>query len=307
MGGQVLGGGVIVLVAVLLWLVYLLPSWHARHQFNAAERNAVRLNQAIRIFAETSETPDEVRLELNARTALTQQRLAKRMQTEREHSANETLREQLAVMRFAPAARMARARRRTRLAATSTLVMALVLIGLGVWQFVAAGTSLVLWVGSALVVVSGVALQRMASVSARAATRAVTVDAVAPSTSTLHDIELPVTARDSRWTPRPLPQQLVASTGSRAAAVQNALDAQRRLREAAQVEAMRERAAQLRPVPVPVAMPVSIETARVAVAEPAASAAASAPAAPSKWASMGVVDDAEIEAHVRQLLARRSG
>ncbi len=297
MGGQVLGGGVIVLVAVLLWLVYLLPSWHARHQFNAAERNAVRLNQAIRIFAETSETPDEVRLELNARTAMTQQRLAKRMQAEREQAANETLREQLAVARFAPAARMARARRRTRLAATTTLIIALVLMGLGVWQFVAAGAQLLLWVGGALVLVSGVALQRMASVSARAATRAVTVDAVAPSASTLHDIELPVTARDTSWTPRALPQQLVASAGSRAAAVQDALDAQRRLREAAQAqaEAMRERAAQLRPAPV------SIETARIAPVEPAT------PAAPSKWASMGVVDDAEIEAHVRQLLARRSG
>ena len=295
MGGQVLGGGVIVLVAVLLWLVYLLPSWHARHQFNAAERNAVRLNQAIRIFAETSETPDEVRLELNARTAMTQQRLAKRRQAEREQAANETLREQLAVARFAPAARMARARRRTRLAATTTLIIALVLMGLGVWQFVAAGAQLLLWVGGALVLVSGVALQRMASVSARAATRAVTVDAVAPSASTLHDIELPVTARDTSWTPRALPQQLVASAGSRAAAVQDALDAQRRLREAAQAEAMRERAAQLRPAPV------SIETARIAPVEPAT------PAAPSKWASMGVVDDAEIEAHVRQLLARRSG
>ena len=295
MGGQVLGGGVIVLVAVLLWLVYLLPSWHARHQFNAAERNAVRLNQAIRIFAETSETPDEVRLELNARTAMTQQRLAKRMQAEREQAANETLREQLAVARFAPAARMARARRRTRLAATTTLIIALVLMGLGVWQFVAAGAQLLLWVGGALVLVSGVALQRMASVSARAATRAVTVDAVAPSASTLHDIELPVTARDTSWTPRALPQQLVASAGSRAAAVQDALDAQRRLREAAQAEAMRERAAQLRPAPV------SIETARIAPVEPAT------PAAPSKWASMGVVDDVEIEAHVRQLLARRSG
>ena len=295
MGGQVLGGGVIVLVAVLLWLVYLLPSWHARHQFNAAERNAVRLNQAIRIFAETSETPDEVRLELNARTARTQERLAQRMQGGREQAGNETLREQLAVARFAPAARMARARRRTRLAATTTLIIALVLMGLGVWQFVAAGAQLLLWVGGALVLVSGVALQRMASVSARAATRAVTVDAVAPSASTLHDIELPVTARDTSWTPRALPQQLVASAGSRAAAVQDALDAQRRLREAAQAEAMRERAAQLRPAPV------SIETARIAPVEPAT------PAAPSKWASMGVVDDAEIEAHVRQLLARRSG
>ena len=59
----------VVLVAVVLWLVYLLPSWHGRHQYYAAERNAVRLNQALRVLAETSETPQEVRLELNARTA----------------------------------------------------------------------------------------------------------------------------------------------------------------------------------------------------------------------------------------------
>ena len=78
MGGQVLGGGVIVLVAALLWLVYLLPSWASRRQYDAAERNAVRLNQALRVLAETSETPEEVRLELNARTALAQQRLARR-------------------------------------------------------------------------------------------------------------------------------------------------------------------------------------------------------------------------------------
>ena len=77
MGGQVWGGGVIVLVAVALWLVYLLPSWHSRRQFDAAERNAVRLNQALRVLAETSETPEEVRLELNAHTAAAQQKLAK--------------------------------------------------------------------------------------------------------------------------------------------------------------------------------------------------------------------------------------
>ena len=61
--------------------------------------------------------------------------------------------------------------------------------------------------------------------------------------------------------------------------------------------ALRERAARLRPAPV------SIETARAvpAATEPAA------PSVPSKWAGMGVIDDAEIEAHVRQLLERRSG
>ena len=300
MGGQVLGGGVIVLVAVLLWLVYLLPSWHSRHQYNAAERNAVRLNQAIRILAETSETPDEVRLELNASTALAQQRLAKRVQAEHEQAATEDLRQQLTAARFAPAARMARARRRTRLTATVVLFASLVITGLGIWQFVAVGTQLGLWMGGALALVSLVALRRIATVGVRAATRAVTVDASARAASTLHDIELTATVRDTSWTPRPLPQQLVTSAGTRAAATQAVLDAQRTLREAAQAEALRERAARLRPAPV------SIETARAvpAATEPAAP---SVPSTPSKWAGMGVIDDAEIEAHVRQLLERRSG
>lgn len=96
MGEQVFGGGVIVLVAVLLWLVYLLPSWHGRHQYQAAERNAVRLNQALRVLAQTSETPDEVRLELNARTALAQQRLARRVQAEQESVGLEAARAELA-------------------------------------------------------------------------------------------------------------------------------------------------------------------------------------------------------------------
>ncbi|WP_244604232.1 large exoprotein [Microbacterium oleivorans] len=96
MGEQVMGGGVIVLVAVLLWLLYLLPSWHSRYQYQAAERNAVRLNQALRVLAETSETPGEVRLELNARTALAQQKLARRVQAEKESVGLEAARAELA-------------------------------------------------------------------------------------------------------------------------------------------------------------------------------------------------------------------
>ncbi|MBF9336386.1 large exoprotein, partial [Microbacterium lacticum] len=112
MGGQVLGGGVIVLVAVVLWLVYLLPSWQGRHQFNAAERNAVRLNQALRILAETSETPQEVRLELNARTALAQQRLARQAQAEREKADLERARAELSLAKAQARADAAAARDR---------------------------------------------------------------------------------------------------------------------------------------------------------------------------------------------------
>ena len=83
MGGQVLGGGVIVFVAVALWLVYLLPSWQSRHRFTSAERNAVRLNQALRVLAETAETPREVHLELTARTAHQQQKIARQVQAQK--------------------------------------------------------------------------------------------------------------------------------------------------------------------------------------------------------------------------------
>ncbi|GAA3914040.1 hypothetical protein GCM10022382_20430 [Microbacterium invictum] len=100
----------IVLVAVVLWLVYLLPSWHGRHQFNAAERNALRLNRALRVLAETSEAPEEVRLELNARTAAAQQKLAKQAQTEREQAELEIARAELKIARADAAAARERAR-----------------------------------------------------------------------------------------------------------------------------------------------------------------------------------------------------
>ena len=144
MGGQVLGGGVIVLVAALLWLVYLLPSWASRRQYDAAERNAVRLNQALRVLAETSETPEEVRLGLNTRTALAQQgshaaprlkreELAKRTEAELHQAGLEEARLALAVARDQPAARRARARRRARLLTTTIGLVAVGLVTWGAW------------------------------------------------------------------------------------------------------------------------------------------------------------------------------
>lgn len=87
-----MGGGVILAIAVALWLVYLVPSWLSRHQFNATERNAVRLNQALRILAQTSETPDELELELDARTAYEQTKLAKKAELARSRAEKERLR-----------------------------------------------------------------------------------------------------------------------------------------------------------------------------------------------------------------------
>jgi hypothetical protein len=327
MGGQVLGGGVIVLVAVALWLVYLLPSWHSRHQYTSAERNAVRLNQALRVLAETSETPGEVRLELNARTALAQQKLAKRAQAEREQAelavarakleiakqesaaerdaaraqraagieaaraaraeAVEKARAQRIAAHTAPAARRARARRRLRLTATVLALAGLAVAGVGVWQIVVGGTALLAGAGGGVTVVCGILLHRMSRVASRAVARDAAIPAVARPSAVVADLAPPV-AESASWTPRELPRPLVSSAGSRAAAVLDEQDAREALRAAAREEAARELARE--------SAPPSIDTARVARAA----------ASTSEFSRMGYVDDAEIEDHVRRLLARRA-
>ncbi|MGP6172232.1 hypothetical protein ACTU6U_10575 [Microbacterium sp. A196] len=290
MNGPVLSGGVIVLVAVLLWMLYLLPSWRGRYQYNAAERNAVRLNQALRVLAETSETPDEVRLELNARTAHAQQRLAKRLQAERESAELETLRAELAATRADPVVRQARVRRRVRVTATVMLVAGLAVAAFGVWQLVVSGAQLMIWIGGALALIAAATLQKMASVANRAARRPV-VHSVEEKTSRvsppLHD-----QGRATSWTPRPLPAPMATVSGSLAQNARAEIEEQQELRRAARVAELRARAAQMAP-PEPVAIPV---------ASPAPAVAESN----SPYSRMGFVDDAEIEDHVRHLLERRA-
>lgn len=307
MDGQVLGGGVIVAVSVLLWLVYLVPSWYERRQYDAAERNAVRLNQALRVLAETSETPQEVRLELSARTAQVQQREAKRAvaererlarleAAEREQAATEEARAALAAARALPAARRVRARRRARLVFTLAGLVSLALTGVGIWQFAVAGTATLLWWSAAALGSCVLLLARMSRVSARSARRLTSVSApsAARDEAAVQDVALPTSPR--QWAPRPLPQPLTAASGSRAAATVEAAAAREALRQAAREEAMRARTA--------AAAPPSIdrrrtERERAAAARPAAAASVD-------FARMGYVDDAEIEAHVRDLLTRRA-
>lgn len=289
MGGQVLGGGVIVLVAVLLWLVYLLPSWYNRRQYDAAERNAVRLNQALRVLAETSETPQEVRLELNARTALAQQKLARRALAEREQAALEQAKVDLEDARAARAAarsalpvRRARARRRTRLVATLAVIAGLGVAGYGVWEVVSTGSQLLMWGGIALAAVGGLCLRRMSAVAAREAGRRIEAPVATRSAAEWQE---PLIESDPRtWTPRELPKPLTASAGSQAVAMLDAEDARAAARRAGVDDEMRRRAEEARPPSIAVA-----RTARSA-----------------EMPRSAAVDDDAIEAHVRDLLARRA-
>lgn len=75
MTGSGLGGGVIFVIAALLWGAVLVPAWMRRREFRAAERNAARLQRTLRVLAETSELPAELRLEATAKQALAQEKL----------------------------------------------------------------------------------------------------------------------------------------------------------------------------------------------------------------------------------------
>lgn len=212
MGGQVVGGGVIVVVAVALWLVYLVPAWHGRHQYDATERDAVRLGRTLRALAETSQAPQEVQVELDVRGAAdaqrvlrreqaAQQKTQRRAQAERERLTRkaraqrdrlitaalvererertlvrdaelERVRARRAAAARTPWARRSRARRRARLCVTVLAAAGLAAAGAGGWLWAAGGSTLPLWTGAAVVAVCAVLLVRMATVRRRAAAHA---------------------------------------------------------------------------------------------------------------------------------------
>ncbi|MCU1425837.1 MAG: hypothetical protein JWM51_2128, partial [Microbacteriaceae bacterium] len=67
-------------LAAGLWLVYLVPSWLKRREYLATEKNAVRLQQTLRVLAESAEVPVEVHAETSARSVASLQRSLRQQQ-----------------------------------------------------------------------------------------------------------------------------------------------------------------------------------------------------------------------------------
>ena len=84
MASGVFGGGLIFVVAALLWAAVLVPSWVRRREFKSAEQNALRLQRTLRVLAETAEVPTEVRVEATAREALAHEKLLRAAQRQQE-------------------------------------------------------------------------------------------------------------------------------------------------------------------------------------------------------------------------------
>ncbi|QHC74273.1 hypothetical protein [Rathayibacter sp. VKM Ac-2805] len=319
MSSDWLGGGVVWALAAVLWVAYLIPTWMRRRSYNATERNAVRLQQTLRILAETAEVPEHVRAEATAREVALQQRRLRVTETRRRAE------EKAQAMELAQAEKAARdalrratasARRSTRSgpsvlrwrqgAALAVLVGAVAaLVGLVMLPF--GGTSAVPLVGLLLAVAGLGTLILLAPGRRRAAAPAATATTAAATErrrAEVFEAELAEEAADdaseelaedrASWTPQPLPKPLYLSRGTVAASAMASIDAVERLRTAAAEAELAQRAAATAPEVAPLRV------------QRAAAPAPEAPRPSSRFAAMGVVDGVDA-IDLDQALQRRRG
>lgn len=331
MSSEILGGGVMIAVAAALWVTYLMPTWARRRQYLATERNAVRLQQTMRILAETSEVPQQVRLEANARTVMTQRKLlaqaeddaraeakavtdaavtarrsAAALAAANRAAAAQAVAAQAAAVRartaassntgsvLSPAAGRARRLRRVRALTSLILLLGTVVVVFGIVAVVTGGSWAALVGGLVTVSLAVSALARLAR-TARRAHRQATVDSasgVAPRArmgQAFEPVQLektPVVAPS--WTPLPLPRPMHLSRGSVAQAAMASVDAAAELRRIAAEAELARRAAALEVA----VTPLTRATGATPAIPPSAPGAAplDAPAA-NRFASMGVIGD----------------
>ena len=247
------GGGAVLALVAVLWLVYLVPTWHKRQEYLATERNAVRLQQTLRVLAQTAELPEEVRVEANARSVADAQRILRDEEGKREalRRAHEAARQRALTRELAAAAPVLRAAdhdpalaarrlRRSRLVATLVLALSAVALVAGLASFAA------LWLLAVAGLVFGagsvVLLTQLAAVSRARARRQLQQAAAAPGEAQpLRDFSdgfddeaaeaQPATSRE--WTPVPVPRPLYLRRGRQRLAAVPPVGAQARLDAAA--------------------------------------------------------------------------
>lgn len=201
------GSGILIALAAVLWLVYLVPSWLRRREFEATERNAIRLQQTLRILAETAELPEPVQAEATARAVAERERLMRIERRRREQAIKAITRQERV--------RTPMSARRKRGIASLVLLGGILGLAAGV-VIVAVGSPIVGWVLAAVAfaTVSGAVgtLGRLAPAPARRPARAaapvarrVTLPSgpVVPAAA----VPAPVAQEESReWTPVPVPK-----------------------------------------------------------------------------------------------------
>jgi hypothetical protein len=253
------GGGTAIMLAIaaLLWFFYLVPTWLRRREYLATERTATRLQQTMRVLAETSELPDEVRVSATAREAA---RLERLLAAEQRRADAMAVREAAAVRRATPAApriavavapgvlRRRRMRRTRRFA--SILMIGATLVALGqLWLITSSGMS----AGAALVAAAAVAAGGVA-IAVQRRLDVLAMPTVAAPTRSRAGVQVPsfeTGAAPASWTPREVPKPMYLSRTEEPMVVTSRGDIQEALRAASADAERTLRAAQAAPEVVP--------------------------------------------------------
>jgi hypothetical protein len=193
------GGGLMLVLAAGLWLVYLVPNWLRRKEFAATERNAVRLQRTMRVLAETAEAPvvaSPPRIQPTSRIEP-----ASRIEpVEISRTSNTQVRSRRARPAVGIGVRLRRSRAIASLVLLAGLITFVVQLGVSLSAGWSAGGFLVAGVGAVLGVTSIALLRRLASVRpAQVAPRRATV---------LQDIELQSEPVVREWTPVQVPRPI---------------------------------------------------------------------------------------------------
>lgn len=289
-----IGGGVMIALAAALWLVYLIPNWFKNREYLATERNAVRLQQTIRVLAQTSEIPAEVRAEAVARQAA---ELAKAHVNQGPVAVGRAV---TPPTREEALALSARRLRRTRAFTALVLIASVAVIGVTIVMIFTAGAALAsgTWLVLATATMAGISasamLSRLAERSrARRSETAPTARTATPRRRVVLSSDAPVEDVTSKvsWTPVPVPKPMYLTRSNApeaaVAAARHAGQIDRELRAAAESaeQALRANAVAM------AAATREAELARQAKNAPAVPAEAAAAASPpSRFAGMGIVN-----------------
>ena len=284
-------------IAAALWFAYFVPTWMRRREYLDTERTATRLQQTLRVMAETAELPEQVRVEVSARDAARAARLLRAEQRRADALAARTVASVRAATPVPLSQAQARRRRAHRLA-TLLMVTATVTIAVQLWLMVAgsagAGAWLVFAAGSALGV-AGLAVRRRLEVRSE---RPAPVAAARVAVVVDHAEARPA---PRSWTPVAVPAPLYLSRPE-AQPVKPAMDLAT-LRAAALESERAIRAAHESPEVIPIRRqrPAAPERATPPVESPAMR-----PAHASRWAAMGRVSGMDASApDLDEVLRRR--
>ncbi|WP_072312845.1 hypothetical protein [Agrococcus sp. Marseille-P2731] len=215
-----LGTSLLLIVAVVLWIAYLVPVWTRKREYLATERNAIRLQQTLRIMAESAEAPAEVQIEADSRTVAVQQkavakeaRLKQAMEHAKAVARARELDEQIkAVEREVRAAVKSSVSRAQRLRRTRLACFALVLLGVAavVAGALVPGLQVLLALGAA---VAALSVAGLVAVNASATRMRRVAEATAPR---VHDlVEAREVAAEAVATEARMAEQVVARSAQR--------------------------------------------------------------------------------------------